>query len=364
MKVDLVIGGLERGGAEKQLCGLAKALASLGIDVRVVTLFGSGPLQRDLESVGVPLVCLGDAVGGRPRSRQLGAAAVAVRLVRYWRSRRPDAIQAWLPEAQVVALPVARLLGIPVRIMAVRSMSDAVNLSRGTWKGVRLAARCATGVTGNSQAVLDDPDWAVASLPRTLIRNGISIPDDSADVARQPARGVMVANLTAIKGHASLLEAIGLLTDPPHVELVGQGPMEDRIRQDISARSLTGRVTLVGGVDDVWPVLLRSQFAVLSSPSEGLPNALLEAMAAGLPVVAFRTGGIPEVVEDGATGLLVAPGDVAGLASAIARIAADPAWRSQAGARARARMANLSWENVAKQNLEAMDPAARSSLHR
>ena len=91
-----------------------------------------------------------------------------------------------------------------------------------------------------------------------------------------------------------------------------------------------------------------------------MPNAVMEAMAAGLPIVAFRVGGIPEIVEDGVTGILVDPGDVQGLAEAIARVAADPQWRVAAGAAARRRVEELSWNAMIRRNMEVMGMAKPS----
>lgn len=355
MRIDLVIGSLQPGGAEKQLCGLAERLHSRGADVNVVTLFDNGPLATRLTSIGVPLTSLASRPRDQVRShRGLRASVVGKRLTEHWLRRRPAAIQAWLPEAQIIALPVARLVGIPCRVMAVRSMANGVSLSRGARVGLRVAATCATDIVANSDAVSRDPAWPIRDTPRYVIRNGLHIPPASALPEVQPPHAVVVANLTPIKGHDVLLQALERLTDPPSIQLVGRGPLEFQIASKIRALSLSDRVTLVGGVNDVTPYLLRSQFAILPSPSEGLPNALMEAMAVGLPVVAFGVGGIPEIVEDGVTGILVEPGDVSGLASAIERIADDPEWRSRAGALARERMTDFSWESVVELNLEMM----------
>lgn len=355
MKVDLVIGSLQSGGAERQLCGLACHLHRSGVDVCVVSLFKDGPLANQLDACGVSRVSFGNGSdNSREKSRQLRALILASRLTKYWHKRKPDVVQAWLPEAQIIALPAARLCGIPYRVMAIRSMSDAVNLSRSSWAGIRVAVNCATLAAANCAAALHDTGWPIGGLPQIVVPNGVRIPKEIAHPDVQPARAVVVANLTPIKGHSILLDALTLVANPLTVDLVGRGPLESRIAEDILVKGHSDYVHLVGGVDDVTPFLVRSQFAVLPSPSEGLPNALLEAMAAGLPVVAFRVGGIPELVEHGETGLLVEPGDVRGLARAIDQVAGDPAWRAQAGTRARERAREFSWESVVAKNLDAM----------
>ena len=356
MKVDLVIGSLDVGGAEKQIAGLAMALNRLGNDATVVTLFSDGRLADTLAKAGLRHVSL---ASGRQRNsgvlRRGGRLpALVLSLVRRWSRSRPDAVQAWLPEAQIVALPVARLVGIPVRVLALRSQSSAVNLSRSSWRALEVAARSSTDAVGNAWAVANDPGWRLGKLRRHVIANAVDVPVAAADPSREPARGVMVANLNPHKGQLALVEALARARTGPQVNLVGSGPMRAQLDAAILARGLTDRMTIIEGVSDPTPYLLDSQFFVLSSPSEGLPNAALEAMAAGLPVIAFAVGGIPEIIDDGVSGLLVKPGDIDGLAAAIDRAVLDPGWRARAGREARERVQQLTWESRALENLAVM----------
>lgn len=361
MKIDLVIPALNLGGSERQLTGLAIGLHEADHDVNVITLRSGGVLESELSSHGVRIVSLeskshdgGSRKGLRERTRHPQAMNA---LIQHWRYRRPDAIQAWLPEAQIIALPVAAALRIHHRIMALRSMSEPVNLTAARRLLVGGAARCSTLVTANAQAILDDPGWPIAALPHRVITNAVSMPPASATPSTQPAQGIVVANLTPIKGHELLLQALTLMDKPPRLTLVGSGPEFSALTRGITELRLDGVVTIVQDVTDPIPLLTASQFFILPSPSEGLPDAVLEAMAAGLPVVAFAVGGIPELVENGETGLLVEPGDVPGLARAIDKIAGDPTWRAQAGAKARERARDFSWECVVRKNLDAMAPA-------
>jgi colanic acid/amylovoran biosynthesis glycosyltransferase len=154
--------------------------------------------------------------------------------------------------------------------------------------------------------------------------------------ARDRDRIVCVASLTARKGHLHLIDALALLADDhPSIELdlVGDGPERGRICQRARDRSVAHRVRLLGARswEDVRAALADARVFVLPSvrtPSgrmEGIPVALMEAMASGVPVVASRLSGIPELVEDGVTGLLVAPGEPAALAAAMARVLQDDA---------------------------------------
>jgi len=233
-------------------------------------------------------------------------------------------------------------------------MASAVNMTPVTRRALDLAFRSATDAVGNSVPVVDDPGWNLGRLRRHVITNAVTVPAKAADPSREPARGIMVANLNAHKGHLALVEALARSRTRPRVSVVGSGPMRAQLDAAIATQGLGNRVTIVEGVSDPTPYLLDSEFFVLSSPSEGLPNAALEAMAAGLPVIAFAVGGIPEIVKDGVTGQLVTPGDIDGLAAAIDRAALDPGWRARAGRAARERVQQLTWESRALENLAVM----------
>ncbi len=163
---------------------------------------------------------------------------------------------------------------------------------------------------------------------------------------RDSNRIVCVASLFPKKGHAHLIDALALLAErrPATVlELVGDGPERERILQRARERGVAGRVSLLGArsSDDVRATLAGAGAFVLPSvrlPSgrmEGIPVALMEAMASGVPVVASRLSGIPELVKDGVTGLLVEPADPEGLAVAIERVLDDDALAAGLALRAR-----------------------------
>ena len=120
--------------------------------------------------------------------------------------------------------------------------------------------------------------------------------------------------------------------------IVGDGPERARLEAEIRRLGLEGAVVLAGDRDDVAAMLARADVFVLSSTSEGLPLSILEAMAAGLPVVASSVGGVPEAVEDGETGLLVPPRDPVRLAAALERLLVDPALRRRLGSNGRERV--------------------------
>ncbi len=170
-------------------------------------------------------------------------------------------------------------------------------------------------------------------------------------MAADPPVGVVVANFIAYKGHADVVDALALLHDPPVIRLVGDGPERERVEARAAAAGVAGRLEFVGAVADPRPYYQAAQFAVLASWTEGLPNALLEAMAAGLPVIATDVGGARELVVDNLSGLLVPPRDPAALAAAIAAIASSPARRREMGALARRIAERFSWDRCVEEHL-------------
>jgi glycosyltransferase involved in cell wall biosynthesis len=163
------------------------------------------------------------------------------------------------------------------------------------------------------------PDW------------GTRIPDAPTDLREAlriaPGRSIIliVGRLSREKDHLTLLRAVDRLRSNlnPHLLVVGEGPERGRIEREIRQLGLAECVTLTGHQPSVEPYYRIANLAVLSSRSEGWPNALLEAMAAGVPVVATTVGGIPEIVTDEESALLVPPGDIDGMAAAMGKLLAD-----------------------------------------
>jgi L-malate glycosyltransferase len=149
---------------------------------------------------------------------------------------------------------------------------------------------------------------------------------------------IQVAALAPHKSQTTLLRAAALLRDRSprlHVWIAGEGELRDALLSEHRALHLDDRVRFLGFRDDVTALLRAADLFVLSSYLEGLGTSILDAMAAGLPVVATQVGGIPEAVRDGETGFLVPPRNPAALAEAMARLAGDAALRGALGGRGR-----------------------------
>ena len=172
--------------------------------------------------------------------------------------------------------------------------------------------------------------------------------------AAHPVSMISVASLTDVKNHDGLLDAfISLAPRHPGLRLilVGDGPLRDDLESKCREASVADRVEFAGLQHDVSAFLSRASIFVLPSHREALPLSLLEAMATGLPSVASRVGGIPEVVEDGRHGLLVEPGDTQALAAAIERLCGDPPLRRTMGDESRQRVVERFSLEAAADNL-------------
>ena len=168
---------------------------------------------------------------------------------------------------------------------------------------------------------------------RERVRRDLSIPADA-------VVAITVANLRKEKDYPNLLRAAGqALAQHPglYVLAVGQGPLEEEVRALHQELGLGDRVQLLGYRTDVPDLLASADLFVLASAFEGLPVSIMEAMSAGLPVVATSVGGVPEAVEEGVTGLLVPPRDAAALADALLSLANDETTRTRMGAAAKER---------------------------
>lgn len=233
----------------------------------------------------------------------------------------------------------ARRAGVPVLVGAERG-SGTRWINR---LGRRLDKHVLDGYITNSQqtARVMQQRLGIDSERIFVVYNGL-------DLAALPAAAptgvtaepiVCVANIRPLKGQIVLLQAVRRLqaTYPTlRAVLVGEDLTQGRFFQEVEAQGLTDTFRWVGFVSDVKPYLAQASVFVLPSLyREGLPTSILEAMWAGLPVVASRVGGVEELVRDGETGWLVPPGEVELLAERLAQLLADAALRQQLGQRAR-----------------------------
>jgi L-malate glycosyltransferase len=336
--VVLIGDSLEFGGTEGQFVELARGLAGGAWDVRVSCVRAEGPLRARLEAEGVRASSCG------PRSFKSPRLAVAVlNLARDLRAQRIRLVHSFGFYSNILGVPAARLAGVPVVIASQRELGDVRSpLER---RVHHIALRLADCVLVNSEAVAERVRLQRATKPGrvVVIPNGVDLTRFSplpASVPR-PARPLTIGTLAVLrpeKGLTHLLQAAALVRrSRPRARFViwGEGPLRPELERLIRQLELGGTVELRGSTAEPEVALRELDVFVLPSLSEACSNSLLQAMATGLAVVATRTGGTPAVVTDEETGLLVAPGDPAGLMRAIMRLAEEPGLADRLGAHAR-----------------------------
>lgn len=338
MHVSVLVNGLRRAGAERQVGYLARALADDGRHVEVLTLLAPSGDVADLIGPGIDVI---DCSAGRG-----GPAGTVVRLARHLRSRRPRVLISFLWQANVAGTLAARAAGVDT-ILSIRN-----DRFPGRWREpvLRLVRRWSIGAVANSErAAAALGARGVLDPARTrVVANAVEL-HGAADPAAARARlraewgvgaddvvWINVARLEPQKDHDNLFAAFAAVrADRPTSRLVIAG--DGSRRAELAARAPEG-VALLGERSDVAELLAAADGFVLSSRWEGQPNVVLEAMAAGLAVVATDAGGTGELVADRVTGRLVPIEDPTALAAAMRDLAADPAQRTAFGDAGRARV--------------------------
>lgn len=367
MRVLWLVKGLGLGGAERLLVLSARRRDRSRVAVRAGYLLPHKvALVADLEATGLPVTCLGRAHLADPRwLRTLRRSLVAEPV---------DVVHAHSPLAAIGA----RLV---VRSLPRRRRPRVVTTDHSLFDGHQAVTRWADAATG----WLDDAHLSVseavkASLPARLRRRSLVVPH-GIDVEQVRADGAhleavraelglapdalvvgTVANLRPVKAYPDLLAAARLvLAERSDVRFVtvGQGPQEAEIRALHVELGLGDGVLLLGHRTDAVRVMGACDVFCLASHREGLPVALMEALALGLPVVATGVGGITEVVDDGVEGRLVPPGQPPALAAALLEVLGDDDRRGAMARAAARRGATLSIESAVRRT-EALYEELRS----
>lgn len=253
------------------------------------------------------------------------------------RRQRIAVVQTCDLYANIFGLPGAALAGVPVRIGSRRELNP--DKTPGQIRLQRQAYRCATRIVANSNAARTMLE--VEGLPGSsisVIPNGIDasafVRRDSAGAAKTRRQIVTVANLRREKSHETLIAAAArLAAEFPDVQyqIVGDGPRRAELEALVRENHLEDRVLFLGHREDVTRLLGEADIFVLPSRSEAFPNGAIEAMAAGLPVVASAVGGLLDLIEPGRTGMLVPPEDPAALAAMLRELLLMPSLARELG---------------------------------
>lgn len=328
MKILQLMGHGGVGGTETFVISLVHGLNQRGHDVTLVNTWTDSPLNAAAESAGIPFVAL---PGGK---RRIGLRWYGL-VRRYLRENTFDVVQAYGLRVSLGLRLMQKKVGVRHHVMGVRGLDQ----QRTGWQGWldRRTEHLVDRVVCNAQAVAErrieavgTPSWRLRVIPNGI---DLSMFSPGEPVLERAKLGLpdgfliaMVASFRAEKDHGNLLEAIRLggasLADAKFA-LIGDGKLKDNVASEVQRLGLTDRVMFAGAVSDVRPYLRSCDAFVLSSYSEGMPRAVMEAMALGRPVVSTRAGGVAEVANDGEHALLVPTRSPQALADALKRIVHD-----------------------------------------
>ncbi|MFZ4825959.1 MAG: glycosyltransferase [Phototrophicaceae bacterium] len=329
-----VLPHVEYGGAAQMAINLITALDAQQFEVHLACLYDR-PAHPMLSNIPTHILHKSRGFDGR----------VYTKLLHLMRQLRPHVVHT---HGYVVgyAQPIALMLGIPQRIHTLHTLAEKEVgigwLNRwlyGRWITPVAISEAVSASLHQHHHLTDFPTiangipmmtYAHPSLPRAQWREQHGYEVDDVLIA-------CVAKFRPVKNHAVLVRAFAQAQLPPHVKLllVGDGESEviESVRQDIATFNLQDQIHLLGLRGDIPNLLGASDALILTSDYEGNPLCIMEAMCAGLPVIATRVGGIPELVEEGASGILTRPNHADELAHALRTLTASPTLRQTYGQR-------------------------------
>ena len=356
-KILFVTLSMARGGTEGHLREIAPRLAARGWPVTIYCLIESGPLAEGLSALGVSVVTR-SARGGKASRlpNALRAAMSAPHLLATLRRLRPGIVHFFLPAAYLIGAPLALLARVPVRIMSRRSQNDYQSAHPIAGRLERKLHGRMSAILGNSRRVvrelIDEENCREADVG--LLYNGVTTERFGDQHVRSEKRRelglddgdyviVTVANLIPYKGHEDLLRGLAIARAelPPAWVLLCVGRDDgigDKLQALATELGLAAHVRFLGSHAGVPGLLSAADMGVLASHEEGFSNAVLEGMAAGLPMVVTDVGGNAEAVTDGVHGYVVPPRNPHELARALGLIASDTVRAQAMGAAGRRRI--------------------------
>lgn len=323
----------EIGGAQRNLYDL---ISNFCKDYEVHLATGSlGSLTQDVSALGIPVHLIKNLTRNVKLFGDYNAVKECIALIK---EIKPDIIHAHSSKAGVVA----RIAGLICKVPVVFTV-HGWGFTPGTPRLRQILALIAEKLLASLSAKLicvSESDrllalsYGVGSEKLLVtIHNGISdITKPIANPVQQPPRLIMVARFNEQKDQITLLKAIAQLKNHTfHLDLIGSGSSLDSCKALAKSLEITDRVSFLGDRRDVPQLLAQSQIFILSTHYEGLPISILEAMRAGLPVIATSVNGIPEEVEHEKTGLLIPHVDVQALANALSTLIEFPKIRQKMG---------------------------------
>jgi glycosyltransferase involved in cell wall biosynthesis len=329
------------GGAEEMVLNLVRYLPQ-EFERAVVCIDEPGPIGDEIRKTGVPF----HALGLRPGLRR---PIDLLRLQRFIHRCEPTIVHTFLLTASLYGRFAAMLARVPIVIGTevniyerkqpmhrlaeswLMRQTDAVIASAGSVRDFYVDQIHAD--PGKVVVIYNAVDWSQleTTTAREAFRAEMGLPSGA------PVAGI-IARLTEQKAHRILFDAIASRAELSalHLLVIGDGELRDELRRRVDQLGLSGRVHFAGARRDLGNILNAIDLFVMPSLWEGLPLSLVLAMGAGLPVIASRVAGIPEVVQDNVSGLLVDPGDTTQLAGAMVRLLQDNGLGARLGQEGRA----------------------------
>lgn len=330
VKVTHFITELSIGGAQIALYHLLAELDRDQYDLQVVCLYnGDGAIANKIRALDIPVYDL--------RMHNKFRLDAFLRLYSYLRQKRPFILHTWMFHANIPGRIIGRIARVPIIISAERTMGQehAIRLRLNRW-----TSRMANRVICVSQTVADYaiqqigiPAAKISTIPNGIDpANFLHMPDQAG--ARRKLRLPLHVPIVAavgrprpVKGYSYLIEAwrqISVQFPQAHLVFLGDGPDRTQLAQMVMEYGLDASVLFLGDWDNIPHLLPAFDLFALPSLHEGMSNAALEAMTAGLPVVATAVGGTPEIVIHEQTGVLVPSANVDALAEGLLQLLADP----------------------------------------
>lgn len=330
LKICFIAGLLGQGGAERQLYYTLRTLKENNAQLRLLCFTQGEFWETPIEKLGIPVTWV-----GKYNSRLLRLKAVIEEL----RDDPPDIIQSQHFYTNLYAALAARYLGCKeigaVRNNGIKEIQANGWLGRGSVLLPRMLAANSRQAIENLSA-LRIPARKMAFLP--------NIVDGRSFFQGQEQKGGAAINLLAV-GRLVQQKRFDLLIDlariasgwniPVQFTIIGDGPERENLEMKVHHLGVEHIVTFHGAAADLQPYYQSADILLVTSDWEGTPNVILEAMACGLPVVATKVGGIPEIVHEGETGFLAAPGDIDSLARAVLILLRNKETRIQMGCQGR-----------------------------
>jgi L-malate glycosyltransferase len=322
------------GGTETQAVELARRLPATGYEVTVGCLKREGPLEDRLQGTGIAIREF------RSRGGIDSPSGLRQLLRMSWFLRSFDIVHTHDLWSNLIGVPAARLAGIPAIVSSRRDLSH-LEWYRGKRRVcLKWIQNLGGAVVTNAAPIRDVLLGEDGFDPRKVrvIHNGVDVAkfksarEDPIRLFPDAGDGklvVLVGNMhTDVKGHPWLIAAApAVLEQFPDTTfvLVGEGEQRSHFEKQVRDLGFLQSFLFLGRRSDIPEILASCDIAVLPSRAEGLPNAVLEYMAAGLPVIASRVGGNAELVQDGVTGMLVPSEDSAALSAALLKLLSEPA---------------------------------------